>query len=168
MLSEDFLITLKHPLSWWGIRHMRTLYRSCARVLAYVPVIWSNEDWDYSYILRLLRYKIWRTRHHIAKHRIHVNWEKDVESMDSVIIILDRIIEDDYCKEDWDAFYDKWNPERSLRTEVDDEGNTQILPMGEEEGAEFKVIADKDHAATESDWKALWTMLERHLRDWWD
>jgi hypothetical protein len=168
MFSDEFWITLKYPSSWWGIHHVLTLYHRVARVLAYVPVVWDNEDFDHGYILRMLRYKIKRTRDHIAHHQIHTEWERDVKNMDAVIVLLDRIEADDYCKEEWGLYYDKWNPKRELKFEPTPDGNSRMKSMTEQERLEFRAVADKDYAAMEQDWHELWHMLDLHLRSWWD
>jgi len=167
MFSEDFWSVVRYPSCWWGIRHIVDLCQNIRRVLAYLPIIWGDREWDYAHVLKLLQYKIRRTRDHIDKHRIHTDWEHDVNNMDAVIAIIERILEDDYCHGQWDAFYDKWNPERKLFFE-EINGMHRLKPMDAQQQLEFNVIVDQDRAAYQKDWEELWRMLNLHLQEWWD
>ena len=167
----------RYPSGWWGIRHVRAFFRNTFRILTYIPVLWNNEDFDHGYILELLRYKIKRTRDHIAHHQIHTEWERDVKCMDHAIELLDRVIKDDYFMEEFRAHEAKWNPTGDFLAR-DKDGNPIESDEGsgyfkgrehsEPEMAEFRIWADKKYAAEAQDWHELWKLFDEHLKEWWD
>jgi hypothetical protein len=162
--KEDFLITLKHPSSWWGIWHVRVFFECLSRVLAYVPVLWSNHDFDHGYILRLLRYKIKRTRDHIMHHKMHTEWRRDVWHMNYAILLLDRIMADDYFIDEWVKHFEKW----PSIMQTDEQGRCFSPSMPDDERAEWEPLHKKTEDAKTKDWHNLWKFLDEHLREWWD
>ena len=155
---------LKYPSHWPGIWHVRLFFTKLFKVLAYIPVLWNNEDFDHGYILKLLRYKIARTRDHIAKHhKLHTEWQKDVWNMNFAILLLDRIIADDYFVEEWHTHFEKWEKKPVL------EGDHYVWPsMSDEERAEWEPLHQKTVKAEQDDWHNLWKFLDEHLKEWWD
>ena len=163
-LKEWYDLTFKYPSCWWGIRHIRACFWNIVRIFAYIPVIWGNEDFAYDYILKMLRYKIKRTRDHIARHQIHVGYEKDVANMDVAIEMIDTVLADDYFRDEWNA----WHESHPLKILIDEDGEHYTPSMTDEERAEFKPLADKTYAAADQAWHDLWEFLDKHAKEWWD
>jgi hypothetical protein len=85
---------------------MKSLLRSFSRIPAkimklieYSQLLWSDEDWDWAYIVIMLRYKIKRTRDCIDRNQIIADEERHdiLRQMDLVIKLLDRVERDKYC-----------------------------------------------------------------------
>ena len=163
-LKEWYEYDFKYPRNWWGIYHVRVAFWNVMRIFAYIPVIWTNEDFDHGYILKMLRYKIKRTRDHIAKHRIHEGWDNDVANMDTAIKMIDAVIADDYFRDEWNA----WHEGHPFRTLINEDDTHYIASMTDEERAAFKPLADKTYAAAEQAWQDLFEYLKKHMREWWD
>ena len=162
--KEELLITLKHPSAWPGIWHVRLFFRKLFKVCAYVPVLWNNEDFDHGYILKLLRYKIKRTRNHIAKHQLHTEWQRDVWNMNYALLLLDRVMADDYFIDEHHAHWEKW----PMKFEVDEQGRHFSPSMSDAERADWEPLHQKTVQAEQDDWHNLWKFLDEHLKEWWD
>ena len=65
------------------------------RLLAYLPVILDDIDYDYGACLILLRFKLSRLKDHISEHQMHDRWEKDVKGIQHAMDLLDKYEKDD-------------------------------------------------------------------------
>lgn len=143
-----------------------------ARLWAYLPIIWHDVDYDYFSILRLMRFKIGRIRKHIKKHDLRSDTQSQVRRMWIVEQLLTRLIDSNYGSLEWQQLCDKWGElefvklsdgtgatlRHKLETpENKEEINKAVLRMA-------KASADQE----EADWKWLWEMLAKHMRNWWD
>lgn len=71
--------------------YFRTGYRRIKRFVAWVPILWKDEDWDYIYFLEVMRFKISRIRKEIDKNKRHIGYKKQVKQMKVVEELLSRI-----------------------------------------------------------------------------
>jgi len=147
---------------WDAIRYFPGFLR---RLWEYLPMIWHDRDWDYIYILRLLRYKIKRTRDNIKENNNHEDCDKTVADMDHILEVIDRVIECDYCKEDFDAHMAKWGERKMIDS---GEGYSTMQPTSEEQRADFGALCDKMNKAEKADWDELWSALSKDLKTFWD
>jgi len=46
-----------------------------AKICAYIPVLWNDEDWDYSYLLDLIKFKLNRMKNTIYKNNFIARYE---------------------------------------------------------------------------------------------
>ena len=138
--------------------------RAIKRFWGYAPIVWADEDWDWVYILRMLKYKIKRTRDNIKENRNHEDCDETVAEMDYILKLIDRVEECDYCKGEFDAHMAKWG-ERKM---IDGPGYCTMAPMSEEQRADFQVLCDKMNAAELADWDELFLVLKRDLKSFWN
>lgn len=75
------------------INFFRKFKHRCLLLKGWWPIVWNDYDWDYVFILIALRHKIQRTRDHINQHRLHTDWQKTIQEMDTAILYLNRLIE---------------------------------------------------------------------------
>lgn len=66
------------------------------RLIGWLPILWEDRDFDYAYILIILKYKLTRTRKCIVKNNIIENIEGLEEQIKKCEETLDRLIEDNY------------------------------------------------------------------------
>lgn len=55
------------------ISHFRSRYRRIHRLIAWIPVLWKDEDWDPAYLFEVLRFKISRMRREIERNKRHMS-----------------------------------------------------------------------------------------------
>ena len=144
---------------------IRKLSRAIKRFWGWFFTIWNDEDWDYVYILRSLRYKIQRTRDNIQENHNHEECEKTVADMDHILEVLDRVMECNYCTEEFDAHMAKWGGRRMVDS---GKGYSTMAPTSEEQRADFSALCDRMNAAEKADWDELWSALSKDLKTFWD
>jgi hypothetical protein len=90
LMSNLYYYLVDVPKSWYyGIKgSIRSLRRR-------FPYILKQRDWDYGYVLEAELKELEILRDGIAKYQNHVNWKRDVETLDTAIHLLKEIIGDD-------------------------------------------------------------------------
>ena len=114
----------------------RAFYRPVIRIkrfIDYAPLIWRDEDYDGAYILKMLKYKIGRTRMHIASHKLFEGYEACVADMSEAETIIDRILEENWLVDEMTAHYEKYSGAGLVGESTHDKP----------EGREFRAIQDR-------------------------
>lgn len=153
------------------LSEMRKLIRFFGRLLAWIPVLWEDEDYDYAHLLGLMKFKISRMRKHIAEHSNHANAEKDVKRMRLAELLIGRILASDYGLGEHDKLCEKWGPLEFYPSEY----GGSVLRHAKETPENKALIAedvrrmvDTSAQQEEQDWDMLFSVLRKYLRHWWD
>lgn len=161
------------------IRFFKRLYKNICVILSYSKFLWSNHyDWDYYYLLDLLRFKFLRMKKFFeSKECISVECENNVKIIQKILDTLDLIIEDDNCKKEWEELYEKWGEGELVEKEKLSNGN--IVVSIEHKNAKTKEEKDqcsKDILALgileEKKkyllYKKLFNLILKNIRKLWD
>ena len=86
------IITLRQQWEWLGslFQSVRNFVRN---IWFYRRVLWDDQPWDQIYIYELLRRKLQQM---IALDGIGQSWPQKQEKMHLCVLLLDRLIEEDY------------------------------------------------------------------------
>ena len=135
------------------------------RFFDYAPLIWKDEDYDWSYIMYMLKYKIKRTREHIDEHKIFEGYEYKVSEMLEAEQMIERILKQDWLSDEFDAhmkkYPTKWQEKENGDMFVE---STHDKP----EGAEFRAINERRRVLEKADWDRLGYLISNCLQGWWD
>jgi len=123
----------------WG--HIRNTFYSILNILAWVPVLWEDVDWDYSALYRIMEFKLRRMAKDTDTWHV-AGAERDKERLLEAAILCNRIANEPY-----------------LFVQGIDE--FKVVPQ-----ADYDVhFTDKQRKA---DLKRLCEMLEKYSLGWWD
>ena len=81
------------------MKHLITRIRN---IIRWIPFLWEDRDWDYSYIDKILLVKIRHMRQRTEKLKMFVGYEINVKWMRICENLLENLIEGVY----WDDKYD--------------------------------------------------------------
>ena len=154
---------------------IKRIFKKIYKILCYLPLLWRDEDWDYEYMLLLLRHKINNLGTTILGNDI-IKESKDVyNSTQEVVKAIDKFLKADevfselYGKNyehineiiDYDVVYNNDNTS-SLQAMINGR------PISEEEGNLLKRFY-KDMTKFENEsWDSIWDLIKKHGRTWWD
>lgn len=115
------------------------------RVLSWIPVIWHSEDWDYSYLLEIMRKKIAEMERFFASDYTWTLRAKDhAKEMKMCLFLIDRIEKEDYCEfENYKKFPDG-----------------KVLP--------FTEVTKHEYYMMEQDKRLLFEIMRKKINCWWD
>ncbi len=136
-------------------------FKNIHRICVWIPILWNDRDWDYAYILDILKFKISRNRSYLEKYGIGLDKDKHIKQMKTVECLIERLTSP-YCMAEYDEHFKKWGYANDLMLLVINNKRTK------QESDEFKRIVDKEEYMWQQDFKYLNSILNKHLRKWWD
>lgn len=86
-------------LGWlqWDAKYLPgNIIQGIKNIFKWLPIVWKDRDFDYSYIIRALRFKIENTANYIEKHNRYEGNELDVQKMRLCLKLIDKINSDFY------------------------------------------------------------------------
>jgi len=78
--------------------------KKIVKILCYIPILWRDEDYDYCFVLYLLRYKLQRMSKCIGDANIMEDTEKVVKDLNNAVSYIDRVTNgSDYSAQEEEA-----------------------------------------------------------------
>lgn len=132
---------------------MRNLLRRVSNIIAWLPILWADRDWDFAFLLRIMRFKISRMRRHHQKYGLSTYKRQALieRKMRTCELLITRILEEDYLKSWTQPSWSDWP-----------------RAFTEQEVAEMKKASEHDRRMQRQDEDLLFSILRKHYRNWWD
>jgi hypothetical protein len=136
----------------------------------------DDRDYDWMFIIRVLRYKLERTQKHIVEHDICVDAPKIGKQFQAVVDLLKRIEADPYHDEVYGPFYKKWGKSKLVFGPKTDRNMRPVtIQYANETPAnrpqleqEFVALMGQDHKLRERDLRQAFRLMQKHIWGWWD
>lgn len=129
-------------------------------IFQYIPILWRDNDWEYTYIFILLQYKLARTRKCIVGNEIISERYKVAKQIRTCELLLDRLIKDEYCKD----LFEEWHAMAPARW-----SSGGIMPPSTPAADKLlKKAADLEEHQKKQDLELFAKIFTRHVRTWWD
>ena len=168
--------------SWLRFREWtrvpRHFFGWCRLMWDYAPILWNDVDWDYSSILRLLQYKLSRTRKYIVEHDRHLHSQKYGKQMAHAEFLIDRILIDEYLPKEvaaHDEKYGEWDWDFTPCNDGTDcsfmtSKNAKCATPQEQKRADNArhTLYKKQEAAKQKDYDRLFSHIRKYIQHWWD
>jgi hypothetical protein len=124
------------------------------RLYDYAPLLWEDRDWDHAHLLRMMRFKINRMRHHMETHAIIAHAEDHVAEMAQAEVML-RNIDDEDPDDEWSMHWNQWHVSLKDFNDCKD-------PLG------CQKALRATHRRERRNWHGLWKHLDKYMQGWWD
>ena len=111
---------------------IRWFFRQIRHVIHWLPILWNDRDDDEVYVFILLRHKLSNMRKTLYP-------EKVTEHIDTCLLLLDRLIQDEYLFQEYTVFH----------------RNKRLVFIRQEQ----------QH---QQDVEYLMSLLAKYIRFWWD
>lgn len=89
-----------YKFKWWRARHgltWRGIKQGINNLIIWFPVIYRDSWWDHSYLYLILRKKLeLMEKGFRSEYAMSANAERDAKNMKICILLLDRLLNDDY------------------------------------------------------------------------
>lgn len=115
------------------------------RIIDYIPVLWNDEDWDFEYILPILKKKIDRLGKCIRKNNIILRSEDVYQETRDAMQAIDNFTYG------YEMFRDIYG-----------EPNSKIIFDNEDEYYIASYYFEQDC------WNEIWDIIKNNARRWWD
>lgn len=131
-------------------------------------VVWNDRPWDYVYIFKALRFKLDETQRCIDG--TFVGADEEAAKIRSLIEAIDRILEDDYVKEEYEEMDRKYgklemifnddNTITTTRTNLKEENK-------ETERKETIALAELEAERRQQDINFVFDTMKNDIQRWW-
>lgn len=136
----------------------------------------EDEDYDWQYIIRLLRYKLERTKNHIVEHDIIDDATKVGKEIQAVVDLLKRIEEDKYFEELHKPFLKKYGNPKLVLEKCKNGTNSSItfkysketLKNRSQRMKEQNRLAKLEHQLRKKDLEQAFKLMSNNIFGWWD
>lgn len=134
-------------------RFIRNIFIGIKNIIEYAPIIYQDRDWDYQYLLYLMKFKLKRIRKCIKDDNIIVDAQKVSEEIQIAIEKIDELEKSDELYED---------ASQLLLQQIK---NTNDKDLKEELIKQYYIGLYKFE---EEQWSSLWTYIYYNMQKWWD
>lgn len=100
-------ISLYWRFEW---RHIpNKIFLGIKNIWYWTPVIWKDRNWDSSFLLEIMKFKISLMSESHGKRIPYVGFERNVELMKTVVKLIDKVQNEDYLHEYYDYYEQKYD-----------------------------------------------------------
>jgi len=147
------------------------------RIRKYAKFIKNNHDWDYDYIIQLLRFKLKMVRETIQKNSIIIQEQIDQISneISEVEKLLDKVIADNYFSElklEFEKKYGKVEHEFIKENDSKNDSFKTIYHVEEdklnEAQEEYAKLHNLSFEMRKNDLKKAFELISENIWNWWD
>lgn len=144
------------------IHLIKDFFRRCGTIVAYIPVLWDDHDWDYGYILKLMEKKLDRVYAELSspKRTCGFHTKKELRRLQTTRCLCKRLVEQDYWAlangKDRHITFDLWDTvgqDRLERTKKLNDAHRMV---------------QKTNMLEQQDWKLFWKHMSKYCLRWWD
>ena len=160
---------------------IRRFFRAVWRASAYAKFGWNNHDWDNSYLLDLLHFKLQRMHKYLKAETYAKQDKPSIQSL-RLAARLAKKLTDELYSHFLDQHDKKWGP---LNMELTPAEHVEGLPGGgsvcnfsrpnvtskkkeAQERREFKKAVKMDEQIRARDARWLFSIMEKYYQYWWD
>ena len=93
-------ISLKWRFEWRYIH--KNIVRGIKNMWYWTPVIWKDRNWDSDFLLEIVKFKISKMSKSHGKVMPYVGFERNVEVMNTVVKLIDKVLNEEYLHEYYD------------------------------------------------------------------
>ena len=80
---------------YYGVVKVKIFWR-LRRLLAWLPVLWNDAEWDHSYLFRIMEFKLRRMAGHQRTHKRHIGYERTVQQLTEAAALCSRMANEIY------------------------------------------------------------------------
>lgn len=150
-------------------------FNRAIRTIQYFPIIWKNEDWDYTYIYDLMAYKLKRIEKYLKNDTICVGSQRQSRQVKICRILLERLLEDNYCEQEWKKHEEKWG-ELKNKNGKKYKSSVEVIFYRDKcrteedknlERKESDYLWNKEEEMRKGDLEMFWRIFKKYHRHWW-
>ena len=172
---------------WYIKKKISNIYHNIKNgipnIFKWLPVIWRNRPWDHYFIYDVLHKQLSLMEEHIRKYGYHVHHKKDAKQIKIAILLIERIMKDEYYENVFKNHDEKWGESHLNWKEMDEEefgykkdvvalditrDNAITKEQKDQERKEFRRLSLKVEEQRKQDINILFEHIKKHIEGWWD
>jgi len=156
----------------------RQIRQGTRSLILWFPVIWKDRWWDHYFIYVILRHKLHLMEKNIRHHGHHVKHIEDADNIKRCVLLLDRLIKDDYYENVYKHHDEKWGEAKFSFTDSTDypqcselhikHPNVKTKEDKKLQTKEYRQLMKKPEELKKQDIEMLFGLMNKHIQTWWD
>jgi len=153
----------------------RGIIHRTKKTFIYAKYVWTHYDydWDWAYLFMLMKFKMEAMSKTIRNNQIVKNCDKYADQIDECIVLMGRILDNDYCDKEYEEHTKKWGKHIFISTDNPNayemvRENVKTKKDEKKESKEFLDIILKGDKLYKKDWDELFKKLKKNINNWWD
>lgn len=130
------------------------MWNQIKHVVAWLPLLWKDRDWDYGFLLEILKFKLQRMAVCIDRNDAITDKQEVCRQIYSVVNAI-RDYEDD-PDDEWTKHWEIYH--KNLKQKLDDCVNH----------SECRKASNASAQREQRNWARIWTLLNKHGQNFWD
>lgn len=159
----------------------RSIKYGIENLIKWFPVIWQDRDWDHWFIYKIFHFKLKEVEKLQRKYGNSTSSEKVADQIKLAVLLLDRLIKDEYLENVLKPHEEKWGESEMIFTPIDptegDEGMSTLdfkveKAITEEEQAqeskERMILYKHETKLRQQDLDMVFKHIRKYIEGWWD
>jgi len=157
---------------------IKRTFEKIKRVISFIPIIWSGNDYDYNSAIELFTHQLERLADHLDSENSHtVSASKHAKEIRLTVSVLNKIRDDYYCDKAYDELDSHFGKvEFKFLPESDDYYSEYYILESFRDGEPIpeseKLVRRKEIMnacrQTEQIRRSIWSYIGRRINNWWD
>ena len=168
MYDKDELQDMVEALNNNLARFFYNVKNGLRNIWKWRSVVWNDRPWDYVYIFKALRFKLDETQRCIDG--TFVGAEEEAAKIRSLIEAIDRILEDDYVKEEYEEMDRKYGKLEMIFNDDNTITTTRTNLKEEDKETERKEtlsLAELEAERRQQDINFVFNTMKNDIQRWW-
>lgn len=160
------------------LRKINGIKHGIFNIIKWSPILWNDRNWDHYYLYIILQFKLKQMEDLQRNHGIALNSKKYANQIKKCILILDRLIKDDYLFNALGPHEKKWGETKlNFKQLPKNKDLFEVIINAKKAGTEEKLKQEKKertrlykHAnkMREQDLDLLFRNMKKYVEGWWD
>ena len=176
MFNIEEKLRYNKPYQWTKDKIRNTKY-GVGNLVTWIPVIWKDRWWDSYFIYPILHKKLSIMEHNIRYNGHLLNSEKDADKIKVCVVLLKRIMDNNYDESAFKKHYEKWGHSEMTFIPTDnpnlsemkiDYDNVVTEKDKVQERKDFKRAIEHEDMLKKQDIDFLFKTISKQISSWWD
>jgi len=155
----------------------RSFFKGVKNLIIWFPIIWKDRQWDYCFLFDMLHKKLSLMEKFFREKGIHVDHEKDADNIKFAILVMNRIMKDEYYtnaflpyRRKYGESHFNWIDKNNGTCELDITLDKQPVTEKEIEQEKhlFRKYSSHEDHLKKQDLSIFFNHLRRYILTWWD
>jgi hypothetical protein len=130
----------------------------------WAKTIWFDKQWDDYFFLKIMKLKLTLMEKHFRYHGMSTESIKDADNIKRCIVLLDRILADDYSE----LAFTEYNKKYKINNDDFDLASITKPITDPTQQSDFKNAIQIETDMKENDFNELFKIIRENIQSWWD
>jgi len=152
------------------IKEIHNLPYNIKNICGWIKILWNNFDWDHSFLLDILEYKLGKMKYYFENDGILIKEDADniVNQLTLCINACKQLNTEEYENEIFSQYYEKYPIKFDTWTDENGRKCTGMLPKKGKEKSEWNKLNKLSIAKNKELRNQLFNTMKDNFDSWWD